>query len=60
MSNQNTTERKRKKDRFPTGLKVIIWLAAIAAVLFLSLILAYRIAGFDSLADMISFIFGSM
>ena len=58
MSDQNTGKRKRKKSN--TGLKVIIWIAVIAAVLFVSLILAYRIAGFDSLADMMNFIFGSI
>ena len=59
MSNQNTAGRKRKKDKFPTGLKVIIWIVVIAAVIFLTLIVSYRIAGFDSLADMLSFILGS-
>ena len=60
MSNQNTAGRKRKKSRreMNTGLKVVIWLVVIAAVIFLALILGYRIAGFDSLADMLNFIFG--
>ena len=58
MSDQNREGRKRQNSN--RGLKVIIWLAAIAAVLFLSLNLAYRIAGFDSLSDMMDFIFSSI
>ena len=59
MSDQNRAKRKREKPGRGL-LKVIIWIAVIAAVIFLTLILSYRIAGFDSLADMINFIFGSM
>ena len=59
MSAHNTGERKRKRKSSNTALKVVIWIVVIAAVLFASLILAYRIAGFDSLADMINFIFSS-
>ena len=49
---------KKTKGVFGGVFRIIFWCVIIVIVVFLTLYLSARIAGFNSIADMLRFIFG--
>ena len=49
---------KKTKRTFGGVFKVILWIVIVALMIFLTLFISARIAQFDSIGDMLRFIFG--
>jgi len=53
----STTQKKKKNRLIRLLIKIVIWLIVIIVVIWLTLFLSSKIGEFDTIADMLRFIF---